>query len=62
MNNKDMLETIIEKRDELAVSVTFEKCGAFLKINTDVFGNLNPNEIKKAFGNAIDAYYERLRR
>lgn len=56
------MKTFIEKRNKLAVSVTFEKCGALLKINIDAFGNLNPNEIKKAFENAIDAYFKRLRR
>ena len=41
-----------------AMAINFERCGAFLRIKADVFGNLNPKEIKDGLCKAIDRYYE----
>lgn len=41
-----------------AMAINFERCGAFLRIKADVFGELNPKEIKDGLCKAIDRYYE----
>lgn len=53
-----MVEIITEKRDKLAVSVTFSKIGAFFRIEADAFGELTHEELKTAIGNAIDKYFK----
>lgn len=46
------------KTKNSAMAINFERCGAFLRIKADVFGNLNPKEIKEGLCKAIDRYYE----
>ena len=57
------METIClksDKRKQPNMAVSFDRAGAFLRINTDVFGNLNPKAIKQGISAAIDLYYQRI--
>ena len=54
--------TVIKRMKKLAVSTKIERCGAFMRISIDAFGNLNPEEIKQAVTDAINAYYSKHER
>lgn len=47
----------LKQMKNLAVSTNIERCGAFLRISIDAYGNLKPEEIKQAVADAINAYY-----
>lgn len=52
----------LEKMKSLAISTNIERCGAFMRITVDSFGNLNPTELKQAVTDAIDSYYSKAER
>lgn len=54
---KETANVNVQKK-EVAMAINFERCGAFLRIKADVFGELNPKEIKDGLCKAIDRYYE----
>ena len=49
------------RKDHIAMAINFERCGAFLRIKADAFGNLNPKEIKDGLCKAVDRYFEMSR-
>ena len=52
----------LKQLKNLAVSTNIERCGAFLRISIDAYGNLIPEEIKQAVADAINAYYAEAER
>ena len=54
--------TAIKQLKNIAVSTNIARCGAFLRISIDAFGNLNPEQIKQAVAEAIEAYYSKTER
>lgn len=52
----------LKQMKNLAVSTNIERCGAFLRISIDAYGNLKPEEIKQAVADAINAYYAETER
>ena len=52
----------LKQTKNLAVSTNIERCGAFLRISIDAYGNLKPEEIKQAVVDAINAYYAETER
>ena len=52
----------LKQMKNLAVSTNIERCGAFLRISIDAYGNLKPEDIKQAVADAINAYYAEAER
>ena len=52
----------LKQLKNLAVSTNIERCGAFLRISIDAYGNLKPEDIKQAVADAINAYYAEAER